>query len=256
MTNWTTVKIPASPTPNLIIVNNISASASDKTVKDFFLFCGKILEFEIQKEGDRQVALVLFERESAAKTACMLTNAMIVDSQISVKPYFEETADANGDHTAQENKPKATILAEILAAGYQLQDQIIEKGLEIDAKYGVVGKIQAYVEAAKAQAVALDEKYKVTEKAHEIDHKYHVQDRVNAAVGQGIGYSNQALQTAPGQKVTGIASQVKEQIAAVHHEARRIADEKKPKTSAGASAGASASTEHAPVIQATTEKTA
>ncbi|KAF8979766.1 hypothetical protein BGZ46_005085 [Entomortierella lignicola] len=194
MTNWTTVKIPETPTANLIIVTNISASASEKT-------------------------------NSAAKTACMLTNAMIVDSQIVVKPYFEE-ADS-GD--SQEAKPKATILAEILAAGYQLQDTIIEKGLEIDAKYGVANKINAYVEAAKAQAQALDEKYKVTEKASELDNKYHVQERVNAAVGQGIGYSNQALQTAPAQKVAGVAVHVKEQIAAVHHEARRIADEKKAK---------------------------
>ncbi|KAF8916941.1 hypothetical protein BGZ58_005188 [Dissophora ornata] len=158
----------------------------------------------------------------------MLTNAMIVDSQISVKPYFEESGDA-GDHNSQENKPKATILAEILAAGYQLQDQIIEKGLEIDAKYGVVGKIQTYVDAAKAQAQALDEKFKVTEKATSIDNKYHVQDRVTAAVGQGIDYSNQALQTAPGQKVAGVTTQVKEQITAIHVEARRIADEKKVK---------------------------
>jgi len=243
MTNWAHVKIPATPTPNLIIVNNISEDASEKTVKDFFLFCGKIVEFELQKEGDRQVALVLFERESAAKTACMLTNAMIVNSQISVKPYFEETSDS-GDHTSQENKPKVTVLAEILAAGYTLQDQIIEKGLEIDAKYGFVGRIQAYVEAAKAQAKTLDEKFQVTAKATEIDHKYHVQDRVNAAVGTGIDYSNQALQSAPGQKVAGVAVQVKEQIAAVHYEARRLADEKK--TKAGAAAPA-APAEEAPV---------
>lgn len=119
----------------------------------------------------------------------MLTNAMIVNSQISVKPYFEETT--GDDHTAQENKPKVTVLAEILAAGYTLQDQIIEKGLDIDAKYGLTSKIQAYVEAAKAQAKTLDEKYHVTAKATELDHKYHVQDRVHAAVGQGIDYSNQ-----------------------------------------------------------------
>ncbi|KAG0316824.1 hypothetical protein BG000_004706, partial [Podila horticola] len=190
MTNWSTVKIPATPTPNLIFVSNISATASERTVKDFFLFCGKIQEFELQKEGDRQVALVLFERESAAKTACMLTNAMIVDSQISVKPYFEDSADSS-ENVAQENKPKVTVLAEILAAGYGIQDQIIEKGLEIDAKYGFVGRIQSYVEAAKAQAKTLDEKYHVTAKATELDNKYHVQDRVNAAVGQGIDYSNQ-----------------------------------------------------------------
>jgi len=121
----------------------------------------------------------------------MLTNAMIVDSQISVKPYFEEAPEAHGENVSQENKPKATVLAEILAAGYGLHDTIIEKGLEIDAKYGVTGRIQAYVEAAKAQAKTLDEKYQVTAKATEIDEKYHVQDRVNAAVGQGLEYSNQ-----------------------------------------------------------------
>ncbi|KAG0363254.1 hypothetical protein BG005_001987 [Podila minutissima] len=235
MTNWTIVKIPDTPTPNLIHVSNISTEASERTVKDFFLFCGKIQEFELQKEGDRQVALVLFASASAAKTACMLTNAMIVNSQISVKPYFEDSLESN-DSVAQENKPKATVFAEILAAGYGLQDQIIEKGLEIDAKYGLVGRIQAYVEAAKAQAKTLDEKYHVTAKATEIDNKYHVQDRVNAAVGTGLDYSNQALQTAPGQKVAGVAVQVKEQIAAVHYEARRLADEKKAKAAAAAPA--------------------
>ncbi|KAG0250631.1 hypothetical protein BG011_008198 [Mortierella polycephala] len=235
MTNWSIVKIPEVPTPNLIIVTNISAAASEKTVKDFFLFCGKIVGFELQTEGDRQVALVLFERESAAKTACMLTNAMIVDSTITVKPYFEESVESD-ENMSQENKPKVTVLAEILAAGYTLQDQIIEKGLEIDAKYGFVGRIQSYVEAAKNQAKTLDEKYHVTAKATEIDQKYHVQDRVNAAVGQGIDYSNQALQSAPGLKVAGVASQVKEQIAAVHYEARRLADEKKTKTAVPSSA--------------------
>ncbi|KAG0224894.1 hypothetical protein BGW42_004757 [Actinomortierella wolfii] len=243
MTNWTQVKIPAQPTPNLILVTNISATASEKTIKDFFLFCGKIAEFEVQKEGDRQVALVFFEHESAAKTACMLTNAMIVDSQITVKPYFEETSDANGE-TSQENKPKATIFAEMLAAGYSLSDSIIEKGLELDAKYGLKDRVNSYLAYAKAQAQAFDEKYRVSVKAQEIDNKYHVQDRVNATVAQGVGLSQQALQSPTGQKVQGMAHQIKEQVAAVHYEARRIADEKKAK--------------QAPAIEAAaaTEKTA
>lgn len=37
----------------------------------------------------------------------------------------------------------------------------------------------------------------------------------------------QALQSVPVQKAATLATQVKEQIAAVHFEARRIADEKK-----------------------------
>ncbi|KAF9158677.1 hypothetical protein DFQ26_007358 [Actinomortierella ambigua] len=233
MTNWAHVKIPATPTPNLILVTNISATASEKTVKDFFLFCGKISEFELQKDGDRQTALVLFERESAAKTACMLTNAMIVDTQITVKPYFEETADTNGE-PSQENKPKAPMYAEMLAAGYTLSDSIIEKGLELDAKYGFKDRINSYLSYAKAQAQAFDEKYRVSVKAQEIDSKYHVQDRVNATVAQGVELSHQALQSPTGQKVQGMAAQLKEQVAAVHYEARRIADEKKAKTPASA----------------------
>ncbi|KAF9975785.1 hypothetical protein BGZ73_000456 [Actinomortierella ambigua] len=235
MTNWAHVKIPATPTPNLILVTNISATASEKTVKDFFLFCGKISEFELQKDGDRQTALVLFERESAAKTACMLTNAMIVDTQISVKPYFEESVDANGE-PAQENKARAPMFAEMLAAGYSLSDSIIEKGLELDAKYGFKDKVNSYLSYAKAQAQAFDEKYRVSVKAQEIDNKYHVQDRVHATVAQGVELSQHALQSPTGQKVQGMANQLKEQVAAVHYEARRLADEKKSKTPAPAGA--------------------
>lgn len=123
---------------------------------------------------------------------------MIVDSSVNVKLFFEEYN--HGD--SQENKPRARILAELLAAGYKIQDTIIEKGLEIDAKLGLTNRIQGYVEAAKAQAITakdsavaqahvLDEKFKVTEKATEIDNKYHVQDRVNAAVEQGKDIGNQ-----------------------------------------------------------------
>lgn len=170
---------------------------------------------------------------------------MIIDSAVTVKHYFEEEDQSD----AQENKPRARILAELLAAGYKIHDQIIEKGIEIDAKFGVTTKLNSYVESAKAQAQALDEKFKVSEKATELDHKYHVQDRVNAAVEQGKDYSNQALQSAPVQKVTGIAVQVKDQIAAVHNEARRIADEKKVVAAAQAHAAeeAKAPEEETPV---------
>ncbi|KAF9958984.1 hypothetical protein BGZ65_000995 [Modicella reniformis] len=246
MVTWNTLEIPANATPNLIIVTNISAAASEKTVKDFFMFCGKLNGFELQKDEDRQVALVLFDRESAAKTACMLTNAIIIDSAISVKPYFEELD--NGDNS-QENKPKTQILAELLAAGYKIQDAIIEKGIEIDNKFGVTRKVQGVVEAAKTQAQVLDEKFKVTEKAHEFDHKYHVQDRVNTAIGQGIGFSNQALQSGPGQKVAGVASHIKDQIAAVYVEARRIANDGKAKSSSGVQSDASENEAEAPLTK-------
>ncbi|KAK3816371.1 MAG: hypothetical protein J3Q66DRAFT_342333 [Benniella sp.] len=252
MVAWNT-EIPTTPIPNLVVISNISPAASEKTVKDFFGFCGKFRSFELQPDGDHQVALAWFEQQTAATTACMLTNAMIVDSPVTVKPYFED----NTTDDAQENKPRARILAELLAAGYKIQDAIIEKGLELDAKLGVTGKVQGYVETVKATAIAqahaIDEKFKVTEKASELDNKYHVQDRVNAAVEQGIGYKDQALQSVPGQKVTNIAVQVKDQIAAVHHEARRIADEKKAKSQAQSGEAGEAHTEAPAEVPATKE---
>ncbi|CAG8545634.1 6702_t:CDS:2, partial [Dentiscutata heterogama] len=76
-----------------VIVYNISASASEKTVKDFFLFCGKIKEFNLVKEenSNKKIAYITFERETAAKTALMLTNAVIGNSQIIIKSAHDDT---------------------------------------------------------------------------------------------------------------------------------------------------------------------
>jgi len=224
----------------LIHVSNISASANEKTVKDFFLFCGKIKDFELVKadDSDKQVALVLFERESAAKTAAMLTNAMIVDSQIVVKQYFdgapsaEDAAASAGEASGQEAKSRARILAELLAAGYQLQDQVIAKGLELDAKYGVSAYAQQYYEQVKGNLQQLDEKYKVTEqvtqRAVDIDSKYHIQERAKT-------YVDSALQSAPGQRVQGIVQDLTTQIAGVHAEAKKILESKATEATAAPS---------------------
>lgn len=88
-----------------VYVTNISPNANEKTVSDFFSFCGKIsklfvnkyVEFQILpnsvadipffREQETSSAVVEFETESAAKTALLLTNALIVDRPITVVPY-------------------------------------------------------------------------------------------------------------------------------------------------------------------------
>ncbi|CAG8629901.1 28508_t:CDS:2 [Gigaspora margarita] len=71
-----------------VVVYNISDRASEKNVKDFFLFCGHISELKIimNENENKQIAFITFKRETAAETALMLTNAIIADSQIIVKP--------------------------------------------------------------------------------------------------------------------------------------------------------------------------
>ncbi|KAI8073007.1 hypothetical protein BC940DRAFT_290326 [Gongronella butleri] len=228
-----TIAIPQEPSPNYVLVKNISLESSEKTVKEFFLFCGKIKEFELVKDDDgaHQVALVHFERESAAKTASLLSTALIDNEHITVTPYFEaafpaeaekEIDTAATESTAQEAKPKSRIAAEILANGYLLQDQIVAKGLEYDNKYNVSGRLTGYLSYLQNNVKQLDDKYRIWDKAMEIDQKYKIQEKVQNAATTAQTKAQEALQTPTGQKVFDLGNQTFNQIAAVHYEAKKI----------------------------------
>jgi len=246
--SWSKIQIPEQSTATLVVVKDISPTSSEKTVRDFFQFCGTIKEFELQKDesSGKQSALVWFDREPAAKTATLLTNALIDDSHITVEPYFKDAIPFGPDaipsvsddqDESQEAKPKSRILAEYLAAGYQLQDHVIAKGLEYDQKYNLSDKVKTYLVQLQETVKQLDDKYKVSEtvttKAGEIDSKYSVQDKVKLTV-------EQVQQHPVAQRVQGIATQTYSQVLAVHELAKRIAAEKK-----AASIAASAPTEAA-----------
>ncbi|KAI9243355.1 hypothetical protein BDA99DRAFT_530538 [Phascolomyces articulosus] len=231
MPNWT-IAIPETPSPNYVLVKNISLQSNENTVKEFFLFCGKIKEFELTKDddGEHQIALINFERESAAKTATLLSNALIDDCHITAAPYFSSatpsseeeashTSEKEAEETSQEGKPKSRIAAEILANGYLLQDQIVAKGLEYDTKYGLSSRITGYLGMLQTNVRSIDDKYRIWDKAVELEQKYKIQEKVTNA-------AQTALQTQPGQKARGIAEQTFAQIAAVHMEATKIKGEK------------------------------
>lgn len=72
-TTWT-IDIPTEPAANIVLIKNISLETNEATIKDFFSFCGIIKAFEMKKdEQQHQVAIVYFEKESAAKTATLLS---------------------------------------------------------------------------------------------------------------------------------------------------------------------------------------
>jgi len=218
-----------------VIVTDISAKASEKTVKDFFLFCGKIRDFELIKEesSDKQIAYVTFERDAAAKTALMLTNAVIGDSQITVKSADDASGgcDDSSDELGQEDKPKAAIFAEILAAGYSLQDAIIEKGILFDAKYGVSDVFKQYLAHIQANLKNLDQKFSVTEsvttRATDINNRYSVYDNAKYVIDQANEKVNNFLDTPTGKKIVEYLFCTQKQVTDVQSLARKIANEKK-----------------------------
>jgi RNA recognition motif-containing protein len=247
MVDWTT-PIPTEPTPTLVHVKNLSLNTSEKTAKDFFEFCGKIKSFEIQPsaDGKHREALILFERESAAKTAVLLSNALIDESHITVESYFPTSGEPKKEHavddTTQEAKPKSNIMAEILASGYVLTDNVIAKGIEFDSKYAFTKRIQDYLQKLTTTAQQLDEKYKVSDKATEVDSKYNIQQRTKTTAETAQNKAQEFLHSETGQKVQTFADHIMKQVAAVHNEALRIAEDKKGSPVAFATCTSSAPT--------------
>ncbi|CAG8516632.1 3287_t:CDS:2 [Diversispora eburnea] len=188
---------------NKIIVTDISPSVSENTGMEFFGFGGKIQELELVKDdtSDKQIAHITFEKAEGAKTALMLSNAVLEKVPITVKLdesclSTSEESSESGDGIEQEDKVRAAIFSEILAAGYQLTD-VSET---------------------------------VTTKATEINEKYAVQDKVKYAASQVQDTTTRALDTNAGKKMAEFYLNTSKQATDVYHEAIRIANEKKAKS--------------------------
>jgi hypothetical protein len=107
-------------------------------------FCGTIAD--IQYDSTAHTAVVNFEKPQAAKTALMLNGGTLDGATISVTsdsvsdehhdadPVYgaPDTAPEGTDGYEQHDKPRAGIVAELLAKGYVLSEQILHKAIEVD----------------------------------------------------------------------------------------------------------------------------
>jgi len=193
-------------------VTNISPNANEKTVSDFFSFCGKIAKLYLDKEQGKETsqAIVQFETESAAKTALLLTNALIVDRPISVTPYPpkdvpQESVNAPGTPVPaerithrdfggvkDEERSKTSILASMLASGYVLASDALTKAKEVDEEHNITLQLKVGVEQIKVKAHEIDQTYGIsekavavkqqaTEKAKSIDEQYKISEKASHA---------------------------------------------------------------------------
>ncbi|RKP34292.1 hypothetical protein BJ085DRAFT_21569 [Dimargaris cristalligena] len=237
---WTTVALPAEASPNFVLVEGIAKEADAAKVTEFFTFCGKIDQFELRPsaDGEAQEALIHFEKDSAAKTAVLLSNAMIAEKPIEVRFFFDHHIDEAATllkdrDLPQEEKPKSSIFYEIIANGYLLSEKLVKTAYEYDSRYGLSDKAQSLVGQARQSASALDERFKVSENIKNIDEKYKIHDKVNNLTTQATALSNQALQSPAGQRVVHALQQAKESGVRTYEEGVKLAeDEKRESTDA------------------------
>jgi len=220
---------------NTVYVKNISGQTSEKEIKDFFSFCGKITSIEVTPSEPTKSATVTFEKETAAKTALLLDNTQLGSTQVSVSSAtggddFGHTtqAERDSDEITQEEKPRARIIAEYLAHGYVIGDQGIQKALDLDHKHGVSAKFLNTLQT-------LDQKYAIQQKAATTDSKYQVTQKaqnVASTVWGGLSsYYEKAAGTPTGQKFVNFYTQQQKQAIDIHNEAKRLAALKKEEAS-------------------------
>lgn len=222
-----------------IQVRNISEKSSETEVRDFFSFCGKIQSISVKPDtsdaGSSQSATVTFEKETAAKTALLLDNTQLGSSVVHVSgaQSLDQLAsgktagsadekDKDGNDIAQEDKPRARVAAEMLAHGYVISDQAIQRALALDQQHGVSTKFQNALSN-------FDSKYKVSERAQAVDQQYGVSTKGNQAWAGFSSYFEKAANTPTGQKIRAFYEQGQKQVLDVHNEAKHLASIKQGK---------------------------
>jgi len=215
-------------------VKNISSQTSEKEIKDFFSFCGKISSIEVTPSGETKSAVVTFEKETAARTALLLDNTALGATQVKVTSasgstdddgsHFTSNAERDSDEITQEEKPRSRIVAEYLAHGYVIGDSAVQRAIDLDQKHGVTNRFLTTLQN-------LDAKVHATDKAKSIDQSYKVTDKAtstaNSLLSGLTSYYEKAAGTPTGQKLVNFYSQTSRQVQDIHAEARRLADIKK-----------------------------
>ncbi|KAI9778877.1 MAG: hypothetical protein M1839_007840 [Geoglossum umbratile] len=220
-----------------INVKNISHLTSEKEVRDFFSFCGKISTLSVTPISadpeSTKSATVTFEKDTAAKTALLLDNTQLGPNSVQVSgvagldELASDSADASrSDEIDQEDKPRSRIIAEYLAHGYVVGDQAVQKAIELDKKHGFSDR---FTTALKV----FDSKYQATNKARSMDNTCGVTKTAGAG-WRGINhYFEKALGTPTGQRVRTFYTQSEKQALDIHNEARRLANLRKSEAAAG-----------------------
>ncbi|KUI53048.1 Protein vip1 [Cytospora mali] len=212
-----------------VYVKNISAQTDDKEIRDFFSFCGKITSLDVQTEGATKSATVVFEKETASKTALLLNNTQLGPSHITVTSATgasddsapdNASAERESDEITQEEKPRTRIVAEYLAHGYVVGDAAIQRAIELDHQHGVSTRFLNTL-------TGLDQKYHATDRAKTADQSYGITQRATNLFSGLNSYFEKAANTPTGQKLVDFYTQSQKQVTDIHSEARRLAELKK-----------------------------
>ncbi|XP_072968555.1 binding partner of ACD11 1-like isoform X1 [Typha angustifolia] len=180
-------------------VKNVSLSASEQDIKEFFSFSGDIEHVEMQS-GDEwsQVAYVTFKDSQGAETALLLSGATIVDLSVIITPAPDyqppptasappsQLKNAKSSSGAESAVKKAEdVVTSMLAKGFVLGKDALSKAKGFDEKHQLTSTATAKVSSFDKK-IGLTEKISmgtsvVNEKVKEMDNKFQVSEKTKSA---------------------------------------------------------------------------
>ncbi|WVW82199.1 hypothetical protein I302_104205 [Kwoniella bestiolae CBS 10118] len=228
-----------------IHVSGLATETTEDKLHDFFSFCGKLIS--VKKTGNE--ADITFEKLSAMRTSLMLNGGTLDGAHLEVTSASDaepKTASvlptgatgstaigATDSPIGQEDKPRAAIVAEYLAHGYVLGDNIIQKAIDIDNKQGISSRFLQFFNSLDqniGNKVVGENKTvsgKINEtaaagvaKAREVDQHRGFSARLH-------DYYARIFNNPSVQKIVQFYTTTQKQVLDVHEEAKRIAEEKK-----------------------------
>jgi hypothetical protein len=124
--------------------------------------------------------------------------------------------EASGD-VPQESKPASTVMAEYLAAGYNIADSVLQKAIEFDKQHQFASKFASYLQSVLQ---TVESKVHVAEKAKQAESSLHLTEKAKGLAR----YFEKALETGAGQKVREFYQTSEKQALDIHNEAKRLAE--------------------------------
>ena len=238
-----------------VIASNIPATVSKEKLSEFFSFAGKIDSVTPVSGSTGQLPSykIAFASEKALQTALLLNGAELDGNPITVEkssseslPEYKDvvsnkevdsaekathTGDEEYDDVPQEEKPKYAIMAQLLASGYAVSDQLIDKAIATDKDKGYSNKFLSFLDK-------LDSKY-----VHSKEPESTTSQSVQTASDKLTLWSNafnkssykqkldhyyiSAANSKYGKLVHNFYKSLAKDALDVHEEARRLADLKK-----------------------------
>lgn len=172
-------------------VSNISLTASQQDITEFFSFSGDIDFVELQSESERsQVAYVTFKDPQGAETALLLSGATIADLSmvVSLAENYQLPPQANKStmNSASVVRKAEDVVSSMLAKGFMLGKDTLKRAKSFDERHSLTSNASATVASLDGK-MGLSEKINigtavVNEKIREVDERFQVSEITRSAL--------------------------------------------------------------------------